>query len=176
MYELPIGQGRPLLAFTDWRRHLTDGWALSGASLFASGEPIALVPQFNNTGGVVQNLRVNVVPDVNPHVQKPGPEGWFNPAAFDQPPDFTIGNASRRHASLRNPLFQNHDISAAKRFSLSSEKTLEFNVVALNFINHANWNDPDNVIGPASAPNVNAGRIIGSTGGRVLQLGLRLSF
>jgi hypothetical protein len=32
------------------------------------------------------------------------------------------------------------------------------------------------VIGPASAPNVNAGKIIGSKGGRVIQLGLRLSF
>jgi hypothetical protein len=43
-------------------------------------------------------------------------------------------------------------------------------------VNHANWNDPDTLIGPASAPNANAGRIIGSTGGRVLQLGLRYSF
>jgi hypothetical protein len=48
--------------------------------------------------------------------------------------------------------------------------------VGLNFLNHANWNTPDPVIGPANAPNVNAGKIIGSRGGRVIQLGARISF
>jgi len=48
--------------------------------------------------------------------------------------------------------------------------------VGLNFLNHANWNDPDTVIGPADAPNLNAGKIIGSRGGRVMQIGLRISF
>jgi hypothetical protein len=32
------------------------------------------------------------------------------------------------------------------------------------------------VIGPAASPNINAGKIIGSSGGRVLQLGLKVSF
>ena len=32
------------------------------------------------------------------------------------------------------------------------------------------------MIGPASAPNVDAGKIIGSRGGRVIQFGLRFSF
>ena len=176
MYELPIGRGKKLLAWTDWRRHLVDAWSLSGSSSYSSGSPIALSPQFNNTGGVISSLRVNVVPGVDAHVAQPGPDGWFNPAAFDQPADFTLGNASRRHASLRGPASQNHDISLMKRFTLAAGKTLEFNVVGLNFLNHANWNSPDTTIGPAAAPNVNAGKIIGSTGGRVLQLGMKVSF
>ena len=53
---------------------------------------------------------------------------------------------------------------------------MELSAVGFNFLNHANWNDPDTMIGTASAPNANAGRIIGSLGGRVLQLGLRYSF
>ncbi len=53
---------------------------------------------------------------------------------------------------------------------------MEFSAAGFNFLNHANWNYPDNVIGPASAPNVNAGKIIGSRGGRVIQLSLRFSF
>jgi hypothetical protein len=64
----------------------------------------------------------------------------------------------------------------SKRFEVSPEQSVELSMVGLNFINHANWNDPDMVIGPASAPNVNAGRIVGSTGSRVIQLGLRYSF
>jgi hypothetical protein len=176
MYELPIGRGKALLAYSDWRRHLVDGWSLSGSSSYSSGEPVSLRPQFNNTGGVISALRVNVVPGVDPRAADPGPDGWFNPTAFDQPADFTLGNASRAHPLLRNPPNQNHDVTVSKRFSLASGKTLEFNAVGLNFMHHANWNDPDAVIGPLAAPNVNAGKIIGTKGGRVLQLGLRFSF
>ena len=89
----------------------------------------------------------------------PGPSGWFNPAAFDQPPDFTIGNISRTHPNLRNPGSQNFDLSMTKRLTLAAERTLELSLAAFNFVNHANWNDPDNVIGPKSAPNVNAGNL-----------------
>ena len=117
-----------------------------------------------------------MTPGVNSHVSNPGPALWFNPGAFDQPPDFTIGAASRTHASLRNPGDQNYDVAVTKRFALSPDRAFEFSAQAFDFFNHANWNDPDNVIGPASAPNVNAGRIIGSRGGRVIQLGVRLTF
>lgn len=176
LYELPLGAGKGWLAFSDWRRYLVEGWAVSGASSVASGDPLALRPQFNNTGGVVSYLRVNVAPGVDPRVPQPGPELWFNPAAFNQPPDFTLGDASRTHPNLRSPRSQNHDLSLAKRFALAADRTLEFSAMGLNFLNHANWGDPDTVIGPASAPNVNAGKIIGSWGGRVVQLGLRFSF
>jgi len=176
MYELPFGAKTGLLAFGGWRRHLVEGWSFSGATTFIGGEPTMLHPQYNKTAGVVQALRVNVVPGVDPHVSKRSAELWFNPAAFDQPPDFTLGNGPRTHPSLRNPNYQNHDLSVTKRFPISADKLVEFSAVGLNFLNHANWNDPDSVIGPASAPNVNAGKIIGSRGGRVIQLGARISF
>jgi hypothetical protein len=63
-----------------------------------------------------------------------------------------------------------------KRFTLKADRTVELSAVGFNFINHANWTDPDTVIGTFAAPNVNAGRIIGSRGGRVVQLGIRYSF
>ncbi len=176
MYELPIGPNKEWLTATDWRRHLTSGWMLSGETSYASGGPIVLVPLYNNTGGVVRALYVDPVPGVDPHVADPGPERWFNPAAFVNPPDFALGRLSRTHPSLRNPGSQNHDLSVTKRFSLASDRAIEFIGTAFNFLNHANWNHPDNEIGSAEAPNVNAGRIIGSSGGRVIQLGLRLTF
>jgi|YNPBryunderm2012_1023409.scaffolds.fasta_scaffold00102_16 hypothetical protein len=175
-YDLPLGTNKPLLAFPDWRRHLSDGWSVSVISTYSGGEPIALRPQFNNTGGVLDTLNVDVVPGVNPRVARPGPELWFNPRAFVQPRDFSLGNASRTHPFLRNPSSQNHDLALTKRFAVGRDRTLEFTATGLNFINHANWEDPDTVIGPAGAPNVNAGRIIGSRGGRIIQLGLRYSF
>lgn len=175
-YELPFGSGRMLFAVTDWRRHLVEGWSLSGVTTWYSGEPVALHPQFNNTGGVVDSLNVNVVPGIDLQVPDQGPNLWFNPAAFAQPADFSTGDAARTHPSLRMPGNQNHDVALNKRFSLSPEKSMELSMVGLNFINHANWSDPDVIIGPVSAPNVNAGKIIGSRGGRVIQLGLRFSF
>ncbi len=175
-YELPFGSGKAFLPYTSWVRHVFEGWALSSMSSVMSGEPLQLRPLFNNTGGVVTGLRVNVVPGVDPGVANPGPGLWFNPAAFDQPADFTIGNGWRTHPTLRNPIFQSHDLSLNKRFSLGTGKTLELGAVAMNFLNHANWNLPDVVIGPAKSPNVNAGKIIGSTGGRVMQLEARYSF
>jgi hypothetical protein len=125
---------------------------------------------------VIAALRVNVVPGVDPDVTDRGPSKWFNPAAFDQPADFTLGNGSRTQSSLRNPGSQNYDLSVSKRVAVDAERAVEFNAAAFNFMNHASWNDPDTGIGPASAPNVNAGKIIGSRGGRVIQLGMRFSF
>jgi hypothetical protein len=68
------------------------------------------------------------------------------------------------------------DLSLNKRFPVGGDRVLEFNATAINMLNHANWNYPDPNIGPASAPNVDAGHIIGSHGGRVIQLGLKFSF
>jgi hypothetical protein len=176
MYELPLGPNKPFLNMSDWRRHLVDGWAVSGVATLVSGNPIYLRPLFNNTGGVVSALNVNTVPGVDPHVSDPQPALWYNPAAFDQPPDFSIGDVSRTHPNLRNPGNENYDLSITKRVTLTADRTIELSAAGFNFVNHADWNDPDNTIGPASAPNVNAGKIIGSRGGRVIQLGLRFSF
>jgi hypothetical protein len=175
-YELPFGPNKPFLTFPDWRRYLTDGWSVSGTAAVASGTPVAPHPEFNNTSGVISTLNVNVVPGVDPQVSNPGPAQWFNPAAFDQPADFTVGNASRTSPTLRNPGSQDYDLSVSKRFAVGTDRAIEFNAAGFNFLNHANWNDPDPVIGPASAPNVNAGKIIGSRGGRVIQMGVRFSF
>lgn len=176
MYELPIGTNKQFLNYQDWRRLLVDGWSLSGISTLTSGEPLLIRPQFNNTGGVLASLRINELPGVDPEVEEQRPDQWFNPAAFEHPADFTMGTGPRSHPTLRGPISQNHDLSVSKRFALDAERTFEFNASAFNFVNHANWNDPDTVIGTASAPNVNAGKIIGSRGGRVIQLGLRFSF
>ncbi len=175
-YELPIGTNKPFLNSTEWARYLANGWSVTGTAILQSGGPIYLRPQFNNTGGVITALNVDVVPGVDPHVPDPGPEQWFNPAAFAQPEDFSIGNGPRTHPTLRNPGTRNYDLSLAKRIPLGPDRAMEFTAAGFNFINTANWELPDNIIGPASAPNVNAGKIIGSRGGRVIQLGLRVSF
>ena len=175
VYELPFGEGKPMFK-SAMLKHLAGNWSVSGFTRWLSGDPLTMRPEFNNTGGVVRFLRVNTVPGVDPHVPNPGPELYFNPLAFADPDDFTIGDASRTHPTLRNPGWNNHDLAVTKRVPLAGERSLELLFQGFNFINHANWNDPDTVIGPDNARNVNAGRIIGSRGGRVVQLGMRFNF
>lgn len=178
LYELPFGPGKRFLSSGVIGKHILGGWALSGISNFQAGGPLRLVPQFNNTGGVIRQnaLYVDVVPGVNPHVKKPSPHMWFNPAAFVNPPDFSLGNGPRVHPTLRGPGAYNHDLTLNKRMAAGGDRTLEFTASFFNATNHANWNQPDTRIGTARAPNFNAGRIVGSTGGRIVQLGLRLNF
>jgi hypothetical protein len=67
-------------------------------------------------------------------------------------------------------------MTLTKRISIGPNRVLEVITSMFNALNHANWNSPDNRIGSAGAPNANAGRIIGSSGGRIVQIGLRLNF
>ncbi len=175
IYDLPFGSGKPLLDLESWGRPIVSGWSLSGMAYWNDGHPLAMRPEFNNTGDVLSTLYANVVPGVDPHVSNPGPAQWFNPAAFAQPADFTLGNGPRTISGLLGPGQNRLDISLDKRMPVG-DTSLDFNVTAFNFLNHANWNYPDTTIGPPSAPNIDAGRIIGSNGGRVVQLGLTLSF
>ncbi len=176
IYELPFGPGKALFAYTDWRRHLLGGWAISGVTRIFSGSPLTFQAQFNNTGNVVNNLRADIVPGVDPVAHNQGPSMWFNPAAFVQPDNFAIGNSQRTYASILGPGGYNQDMTFNKRFTAGGDRTVEFIASLFNATNHANWNQPDTRIGPADAPNANAGHIIGSTGGRIVQLGLRLNF
>ncbi len=172
VYELPFGANDSL----GWARPLARGWSVSGTVYWNDGTPLVMHPEFNNTGGVLSTLYVNVVPGVDPHVANPGPSLWYNPGAFDQPPDFTLGNGPRTMPDLLGPGHNSMDVSVTKRLPVGGGRALEFSAAAFDLLNHANWNYPDTTIGPASAPNINAGRIIGSKGGRVVQVGLKLSF
>lgn len=175
-YELPFGAGKPVLKGDSVIAKVMSDWSVSGFTTWLSGDPLVMETSFNNTGGIVPVLRVNSVDGVDPQVDNPGPEGWFNPAAFVDPDDFSLGNVPRTHATLRNPGYRNHDVSLTKRVAFTQQQSLEFLLQGFNFLNQANWNDPDTEIGPADARNKNAGKIIGSRGGRVLQLGLRYNF
>ncbi len=175
-YELPFGKGKKFFADNDFVTRTLGGWNLSGLTSWRGGQPLILRPLFNRTGGVVGNLRVNIVPGVDPEVETQTPQQWFNTAAFAQPDDFTVGDGPRTHPQMRDPGAHVHHLSLTKRIELNADTSLEFVSEAFNFLNHANLNDPDTRIGPESSPNLNAGKIIGSTGGRVMQFGLRILF
>jgi hypothetical protein len=175
-YEFPFGKGRKLFNDGGVMDHIMGGWSLSGITTLSGGTPLQLRALINRTGGLIGNLRVNPVPGVDPQIETQTAEQWFNAEAFTQPDDFTLGAGPRTHPTLRTPGDQYHHLSLTKRVILGADASLEFVTESFNFPNHANLNDPDTRIGSAANPNLNAGKIIGSTGGRVMQLGMRILF
>lgn len=175
-YEFPFGKGRKLFNNGGVLDRVMGGWSLSGITTFSGGTPLQLRALINRTGGLIGNLRVNPVPGADPQVENQTAENWFNADAFLQPDDFTPGSGPRTHPNLRTPGDQFHHLSLTKRVILGADASLEFVTESFNFPNHANLNDPDSRIGSTANPNLNAGRIIGSTGGRVMQLGMRILF
>ena len=176
LYQLPVGEDGHWLTRSGPLSWALSDWSVNGFITLEDGFPLVIWPMFNRTGGVADSLRVNTVPGVSPQVASPSAALWFNPAAFAQPADFTFGNYSRTSPRLRAPGGRFADLSLNRDISLSDVRTLQLFIEAFNAFNHANLNTPDTVVGPTSSPNLHAGKITGSTGGRVVQLGLRFAF
>ncbi|MGH9327250.1 MAG: hypothetical protein ACRD2B_11295 [Terriglobia bacterium] len=175
-YRLPFGPNEPLFDFSGRAGPVVSGWSVYGTAYWNDGTPLSMHPEYNNTGNVIPSLYVDVVPGVNPHVANPTPAQWFNPAAFIQPPDFTLGDGVATQPNLLGPGWDTLALSLNKRFPIGGSRALNFSATAFNLLNHANWNYPDTGIGSVAAPNFDAGRIIGSYGGRIVELEMELDF
>lgn len=103
-YELPFGKGKAFLANNRVMDLLLGGWSMNAVSVMQSGYPLTIT-QPNDSGIIgVNHMRPNatgVSPTPDAHFAK-RIDGWFNPAAFSQAPQFTFGNLSRT-VSLRGP-------------------------------------------------------------------------
>jgi hypothetical protein len=93
-YELPFGKGKAFAKDASgpagW---LITGWKLNGIGTFQSGSPFSVTTSTNTLGSGAGTQRANLVGDW--HVANPGPDLWFNPAAFATPANYTYGNSGR---------------------------------------------------------------------------------
>jgi hypothetical protein len=95
-------------------------------------------------------------------------DGWINPAAFTQAPQFTFGNLSRT-ISLRGPGLANFDVSLFKTFDIGEKVKAQFRAEALNFTNTPLFNGPNTTF-----TNPQFGRINSQANfSRLVQLGVR---
>ncbi len=171
IYDLPIGKDKKLLnrgGPLDW---IAGGWQISSIFLVESGTPYTPTMGTQNLSGALSgNWFPNLVGD--PHLSNPTIRRYFNTAAFAQPAPFTFGNSGRN--ILFGPLMSDIDFSMAKSFMLPrfERGRLQLRLDATNVINHPSFGNPNASIGTP-----NAGIITTTTvGGRVVQLGARLSF
>ncbi len=171
VYVIPVGKNQKLLNTSgpvDW---ILGGWQLSTIFVVETGQPYSPIMGSQNLSGALSgNWFPNIVGD--PSLPNPTISRYFNTAAFAQPAAFTFGNAGRN--ILIGPKYSDVDFMMAKSFVLPKleRSRLQLRLDALNVLNHPSFNNPNANIGTTSAGIITST----SVGGRVVQLGARLSF
>jgi hypothetical protein len=102
-------------------------------------------------------------------LSNPGPDGWFNPAAFGPAPQGRFGNSG--NGNVRDPGLQLYNFSVARFFNLTERMSLQFRAEFLNAFNHPNYQAPDN-----NSSDSTFGTISSAYPPRNIQFGLKLVF
>jgi hypothetical protein len=139
---------------------LTSGWSLSGITRFATGFPITMINNGDNSligtnPNGINNSSIDE-PDYNGgplhlnHNPRTNGNNYFNAAAFSMNALGTPGNAKRRF--FYGPGADNYDMAVAKKLSLTESKSLLFRVEGFNVFNHTQFNGPAPSTATSAAP------------------------
>ncbi len=131
-------------------------WTVAGLAAFRSGLPYTVIdnqsPVIPGSGALI-NPRPNLInpnPVLSSPTAVPGGEQLLNPAAFAGVSN-AVGTLGRN--SLIGPGIYNIDLSVARSFGIpwfGESGRLTFRADAFNFLNHANLNNPDPLLGDTS--------------------------
>jgi hypothetical protein len=174
-YQLPFDQ-----FFHPGR--LTQGWSLSGITHFASGFPITMINNGDNSligtnPNGVNNSSIDE-PDYNGgplHLNnnpRSAGNNYFATSAFSMNALGTPGNAKRRF--FYGPGADNFDMAAAKKLALTESTALLFRVEAFNVFNHTQFNGPGAVDGDIGSSTF--GSVISAAAPRIMQGSVKLNF
>ena len=169
-WDLPIGPGRNLHPSGVWGV-LANGWQITGVVLLQSGMPFAITQttNFNSFAGFgVQ--RPNVVASVNLPSDQRSPDKWFNTAAFEVAPQFTLGDSSRN--PVRGPNDHDADIAFIKHTGIGERVDLEFRTEIFNLTNTPAFAQPNGTLGSTAFGTI----IATATDPRVIQFGLKVNY
>jgi hypothetical protein len=172
---LPIGN------LVQRSNRLTDDWSISGTTRFATGFPVTLYDNSDNSllgtlGNGVNNYLLDT-PQYLPGRLETNTNGRngkqaFNTALFPEENPGELGNAKRR--MFYGPGIENFDLTLQKNVNLAEAKSLEFRVEAFNAFNHAQFYGPASVNGQVEDPNF--GRIVSAAAPRLVQLAVKFNF
>ncbi|MGH9584159.1 MAG: carboxypeptidase regulatory-like domain-containing protein, partial [Bryobacteraceae bacterium] len=99
----------------------------------------------------------------------PGPDGWFNPAAFAPAAQGVFGTAGA--GDVRGPGLQEYDLSVARFFPIGERMNLQFRADFINAFNHVNFEGP-----AANISDSNFGTISSAYPPRNIQFGMKFTF
>jgi hypothetical protein len=103
-------------------------------------------------------------------LQNPGPNGWFNPAAFAVAPQGRWGTSGS--GNIQGPPLQVYNLSLTKFFYLTERIRLRFRADFVNAFNNVNFNG----FASTSLSSSSFGTISGAFPARNIQLGAKLQF
>jgi hypothetical protein len=169
VYNLPAGRGHHF-ASTGVLDAALGGWALNGIATVQSGMPVTVTQATNNNsfaGFALQ--RPNIIASTALPKEQRTPAHFFNTAAFQTVPQFTLGNASRN--PVRGPAYRDLDIAIVKHTHLPLKTDMEFRGEIFNITNTPAFGQPNGSFGSAAFGSITTT----TTDPRVVQLALRLS-
>ena len=196
VYQLPFGQGKPMLNNGGIANAIAGNWEVTTTALARTGFPVnVLLPSsYTAVDGSSGTLRPDLVPGVS--VVPPGGKTiaeWINPAAFAPPPtnaagDYEFGTAPRN--LLRGPGTWQIDLGVGKTFVLTERMRLQFRSEFYNIFNHPQLGQPQSTFNPSNTTgfgsiintvNLNTAIVnpitpVGSGTPREIQFALRLAF
>ena len=162
---------------------LTRGWSVSGITHLASGFPVTMVNNGDNSligtnPNGVNNSSIDE-PDWNGgslHLnQNPRTNNnYFDTTAFSMNAPGTPGNAKRRF--FYGPGADNFDIALAKTVQLRESKTLLFRIEGFNAFNHAQFFGPQAVDGNIGDVGTTFGTVLSAAPPRILQAAMKFNF
>jgi hypothetical protein len=161
---------------------LTRGWSLSGITRFASGFPVTMINNGDNSligtnPNGVNNSSIDE-PDYNGsplnlnHNPRVNGNNYFAAANFSMNALGTPGNAKRRF--FYGPGADNYDMALARKLALTESRFLLLRVEAFNVFNHTQFNGPGSVDGNIGSSTF--GSAISAAAPRILQGALKLNF
>jgi hypothetical protein len=161
---------------------LSQGWSLSGITRFASGFPITMVNNGDNSligtnPNGINNSSIDE-PDyngkslhLNHNPRTPG-NNYFDSSVFSMNALGTPGDGKRRF--FYGPGADNYDMAVAKKLALTEAKSLLFRVEGFNVFNHTQFNGPSSVDGNIGSSTF--GNAISAAAPRILQGAIKFNF
>jgi hypothetical protein len=171
----------PLAEVFRAKNRLTTDWRVSGTARFASGFPVTLYDNSDNSLlGTLGNGANNYLLDTPQYTPGPlrintnGRNGRvaFDTTLFSGEQLGQLGNARRR--MFYGPGIENFDATLGKRIEVGEGRALELRLEAFNVFNHAQFYEPAAVNGQIEDPNF--GRIVNAAPPRRAQIAAKLSF
>ena len=161
---------------------LTEGWSISGITRFATGFPITMINNGDNSligtnPNGINNSSIDE-PDYNGgalHLNRnPRTNGnnYFDTSEFSMNALGTPGTSKRRF--FYGPGADDYDMAVAKKLPLRESKSLLFRLECFNVFNHTQFNGPSSVDGNIGSSTF--GSAISASAPRILQGALKLNF
>jgi hypothetical protein len=182
-YNLPFGQGRPLLGKVNRTTDLiVGGWMVNFFYTYQSGQPFTVTCPNATTADF--GCAANVVAGQGLYTGGHTYHQWLNPSAFANPPAAnTIGQSDYSPLGggvqqVRGPNFANLDSSIVKNFNFTEATHLQFRAEAFNTFNTPPFAQPGQLnFTSANFSSITATKNSNQNfGARTLQLALKMFF